>query len=75
MEKHDNDVSERRLSSMVYQIFDKMSSGSTLKSEIMLDQKLAVQLHNPVIWKFKKQNLYSSIKGNIWSAYHADICN
>ena len=42
---------------MVYKSFDKKSSGSGVKSEILSDQQLADALHNPVIKKFEKRKV------------------
>ena len=40
---------------MVYKSFDKKSSGSGVKSEILSDQQLAEALHNPVIKNLKNE--------------------
>ena len=45
---------QRRLSSMVYQCFDKKTSGSGIKNEIKQNEQLAKKLHQPIIKKFKK---------------------
>ena len=42
---------------MVYKSFDKKSSGSGVKSEILSDQQLAEALHNPVIKKFENRKV------------------
>ena len=55
---------QRGLASMVYKSFDKKSSGSGVKSIIMPNQKLAEELHKPIIRKFEKQKVYSSYKDN-----------
>ena len=55
------------------QKYDKNSSGNVVKSEIMLNQKLAEELHKSITRKFEKPKDYSSFKGNIWGAYLADI--
>ena len=55
---------QRGLASMVYKSFDKKSSGSGVKSIIMSNQKLAEELHKPIIRKFEKQKVYSSYKDN-----------
>ena len=35
--------------------------------------KLAEELHKPIIRNFKKGTVYSEFKGNIWAAYLADM--
>ena len=52
---------ERGLASMAYNFFDKKSKGSGLKES----QKLADELHKPIIRKFKKREVYFSFKDNI----------
>ena len=51
---------QRGLASMVYNFFDKKSTGGNLNLE------LANELHKPIIRKFDKRKVYSSFKGNIW---------
>ena len=60
---------QRGLASMVFKFFDKKSGGSG----IMSNQQLANELHKPTIRKFKRRRVYSSFKGNIWSADLADM--
>ena len=43
--------------------------GSSLKE----NQQLADELHKPIIRKFKKRNVYSSFKDNIWGVDLADM--
>ena len=50
---------------MVYKFFDKKSKGAGIKNEIKQNQKLANELHKPIITKFKKRKVYSSFKDNI----------
>ena len=59
---------KRGLASTVYKFFDKKSKGSGLTN-----QQLAIELHKPIIRKFKKRKLYSSFKDNIWGADLADM--
>ena len=54
------------LASMVYKFFDKKSKGTGIKNEIKENQQLANELHKPIIRKFKKRRVYSSLKDNIW---------
>ena len=42
---------QKSFSSMVYKSFDKKSSGSGMKNEIMPEQKLAEQLQKPIFTK------------------------
>ena len=56
------------LASMAYKFFDKKSKGSGLKN-----QQLANELHKPIIRKFKKRRVYSSVKDNIWGVDLADM--
>ena len=56
---------QRGLASMVYKFFDKKSKGSGIGNEIKQNQQLANELHKPIIRKFKKRKVYSSIQDNI----------
>ena len=48
-----NDGYQRGLASMVYKVFDKQSTGSSIKKEIKQNQQqLAEELHKPVIRRF-----------------------
>ena len=47
---------------MVYKFFDKKSAGS---GKSMLYQRLADELHKPVIRKFERSRVHSSFKDNI----------
>ena len=57
---------------MVYTFFDKKTAGTGIKF-MQQNEKLAEELHKPVIKKFKKRKVYSAFKDNIWSAYLADM--
>ena len=46
---------------MVYKLFDKKTSGSGIKQ----NEQLAEEFHKPIIKKFKRRKVYSSIKDNI----------
>ena len=50
---------------MVYKFFDKKSSGSRFKIEIMSNPELAGKLHKPIIKKFEKRKVYLSFKESI----------
>ena len=54
-------------------MFDKRSSGSAIKNEMMSNQQLAEESHKTVIRKFEKHKIYSSFKDNVWVADLADI--
>ena len=56
---------------MVYNFFEKKSSGSSIKS--IPNQQLADELHKSIIRKFKKRIVYSSFKYNIWGVDLADV--
>ena len=62
---------QRGLASMVYKFFDKKTIGNgTIKPSSLI---LAVELHKPVIRKFKKRKVYSQFKDNIWGVDLADM--
>ena len=59
---------QRGLASMVYKLFDKKTkdSGVTLATKsIPQNQRLAEELHKPIIRKFNKRKVYSAFKDNI----------
>ena len=56
--KHDG--YQRGLVSMVYNLFDKKTSGGTVKNEIMSNKQLAEELHKQIIRKFEKRKTHSS---------------
>ena len=60
---------QRGLASMVYKFFDKKSKGSIKFS----NQQLADELHKPIIRKFKRRKIYSSLKDNIWGVDLAGV--
>ena len=64
---------QRGLASMVYKHFDKKSSGSGVKSEIMSKQQLTEELYKSVIRKFEKCKVHSSFIDNVWGADLADM--
>ena len=67
---------QRGLTSMIYNFFDKNTKGGGLSYAIkstLQDEKLAEKLHKPIIRKFKKRNVYSAFKDNIWGADLADM--
>ena len=58
---------------MVYKFFDKNSSGSDVKSEVMANQELAKESYQPIIRKFENRKVRSSFIDNIWDAALADM--
>ena len=59
---------QRALASMVYKCFDKKTG-----SRISVNEKLAEELHKPVIKKFKRRKVYARFKDNIWAADLAEM--
>ena len=66
---------QRGLNSMVYKFFDKESSGSGAKSQIIQNEELAEELHKPIIRKVEKRKVYLSFIDNIWGTDLADMQN
>ena len=64
---------QRGLASMVYKVFDKKSKAAGIKNEIKQIQQLANEVYKPIIRKFKKRKVYSSVKDNIWGVDLADM--
>ena len=65
---------------MVYNFLDKNTKGSgvTLTNKfdiksIPQNEQLAEELHKPIIRKFKKREVYSAFKDNIWAADLTDM--
>ena len=64
---------------MVYNLFDKKSSGSgvdaslTNKSATEPNYQLANELHKQIIRKFNRRKNYSSFRDNIWGADLVDM--
>ena len=62
---------QRRLASMVYKFFDKISKGNGIVNEP--NYQLPNELHKPSIRKLKKRKVYSSFRDNIWGVDLADM--
>ena len=68
---------QRGLASMVYKLFDKKSaspnksSGSGIVNEP--NYQLENELHKPIIRKFKKRQVYSTFRDNMWGVDLADM--
>ena len=50
---------------MVYKFFDQKSKGSGINMVVKSNEKLAEELHKPIIKKFLKRTVYSGFKDNI----------
>ena len=64
---------QRGLASMVYKVFDKKTSGSSIKNKNISTKELAEELHKPNIRKFNKRKVHSPFIDNIWGADLADM--
>ena len=64
---------QRGLASMVYNFFDKKSTGSGVNIPSKFNEQLAKELHKPIIIKFKKRKVYSGFIDNIWGVDLADM--
>ena len=62
---------QRGLASVIYNFFDKKSSGSGVTTEP--NYQLANELHKQIIKKFKRQKVFLSFRDNIWGVDLADI--
>ena len=58
---------------MVYNFFDKKTSGGAVNSKIMLKQQKAEELHKPVIRKFENRKVYSFFMDNVQGANPAEM--
>ena len=58
---------------MVYKFFDKKLKGSGLNIPLEFNEKLARELHKPIIRNLKKITVYSGFKDNIWGADLIDM--
>ena len=63
---------KKGLASMVYNLFDKKTAGSGIKSTPQNEQ-LAEELHKSIIKKIKKRKVYSAFKVNIWGTDLVDL--
>ena len=64
---------QRGLNSMVYKIFDKKTSGSSIKNKNISNTELSEQLHKPITRNFNKRKVYSPFIDNICGADLADM--
>ena len=58
---------------MVYTFFDKKSKSSGVNIPFESNEQLAKESTKPLMRKFKKRNISSGFKDNIWGADLADI--
>ena len=64
---------QRDLASVVYQFFDKKSTGSGFKKLKNSSSILADELHKPIIKKFDKRKVYLQFKDHIWGVDLVDM--
>ena len=66
---------QRGLASMVYKFFNERTKGSgiNLQANSLNNGIITEELHKPVIKNFKRRNVYSSFKDNIWGVDLADM--
>ena len=57
----------------MFKLFDKKTSGGTIKNEIIFDKNVTEKLRKPIIKKIKKRTVQSLFKDNIWVADLADM--
>ena len=62
---------QRGLALMVYRLFDKSSSGSSVANEP--NYQLASELQRQIIKKFKRRKVCSSFRGSIWGVDLAEM--
>ena len=61
------------LASVIYNFFDKATSGGTVKNENISNEALSEESHKPVIRKFYKRKVDSTFIDNMWGADLADM--
>ena len=64
---------QKGLASMVYKFFNKKSMGGGVNIPLEFNEQLAKKLQKPIIRKFKKINIYSGFRDNIWCVDLADM--
>ena len=62
---------QRGLAVTIFNFFNKNLEDTGIKS--MSNYQLANKLHKSIIKKFKRRNVYSSLKDHIWGVYLADV--
>ena len=68
-----HDGYHRGLGSTVYTFSDKKTEGDVVKNEILENQALAEELHEPIVRKFEKRKVHSPFTNNIWGADLTDM--
>ena len=66
----------RGLASVVYRFFHEKTKGSGVtpaNKSVPQNEQLAEEFHKPIIRKFKRREVYSAFKDNIWAADLADM--
>ena len=58
---------------MVYELFDKKTSGSGIRSKNIFNEELAEELQKPIVRKSNKRKVHSPFIDNIWGADLADM--
>ena len=58
---------------MVFKLFDKKISHSSIKNENIPDKELVEELHKLIIRNFNKRKLHSTFIDNIWVEDLADM--
>ena len=64
---------QRELAAMVYNFFDKKTSGSGIKHENISNKELVEELQKTIIRKLDRRKVRSLFIDNIWGAYLADV--
>ena len=67
------DGCQRGFASLIYNIFDKKSSGDGIKSKIVSNKELWEKLYKPFIEKFEKRQVISTFIDNIWGSNFIEI--
>ena len=65
---------QQRLAAMVNNYFDKKCSNGRVKNEKITNKELAVELHKPIIKKFKKKK-YNHLLYKMFGVLILMICN
>ena len=56
-----------------FNFFDKKTPGGSIKNKNISNTEFTVELHIPIIRKFKKRKVHSPFIDNIWSSDLADM--
>ena len=51
---------------MEYNVFDKKTSGSSIKNKNISNKEFVEELHKPIIRKFDRRKVQSPFTDNIW---------